>query len=140
GAKVRLEQLQGPAIVIDVRHIVSTENGVSPWITAEHVRAWENQHGSLNQGEVMLLYTGWDRYYTEGREGEKYVVRPVIHRDFPGWPAPSVDLVEYALSKGVRLLGVDAPSIGGAHQGAPAHEAAPSQGMLYIEGLTTIAK
>jgi isatin hydrolase len=140
GAKVPLEQLQGLAAVIDVQHVRSESNGVSPWVTAQHVQEWEAQHGSLNKGDIVLLHTGWDRYYTDGPEGEKYVVRPVVHKDFPGWPAPSVDLVEYVLSKGVRCLGIDAPSIGAAHDGRPAHEAGLSQNLLYIEGLTKLDK
>jgi isatin hydrolase len=142
GDKVPLAQLQGTAAVIDVSHLSrgenGGENGVSPWVTAQHVREWEARHGSLGKGDIILLRTGWDRYYTEGLEGEKYVVRPVVRKDFPGWPAPSVDLVEYALSKGVRCLGIDAPSIGAAHDGRPAHEAGLSQGMLYVESLTSL--
>ncbi len=124
--------------MIDVRHVASKQNGVSPWITAQHVRDWEAQHGALNPGDVILLLTGWDRYYAEGGEGEKYVTRPLVRKDFPGWPAPSVDLVEHALSRGVRCLGIDAPSIGAAHEGAPAHIAGLTKGLLYIESLTKL--
>ena len=140
GDKVPLEQLQGPAVVIDVRHVSSDQNGVSPWITAQHVRDWESDHGPLHEGEVVLLFTGWDRFFVDGAEGEKYVIRPVLRKDSPGWPAPSVDLVEYVLSRGVRCLGIDAPSIGAAHQGAPAHEAGLAHGILYVENLTNLER
>ena len=62
GEKVLLAQLQGPAAVIDVRHVASKQNGVSPWITAQHVRDWEAQHGALNPGDVSPGF--WDEVMT----------------------------------------------------------------------------
>jgi kynurenine formamidase len=138
--QVPLEQLQGPAVVVDVTDVEGSENGVSPWLTSWHLQRWEAQYGSLEPGEVLLLKTGWDRYYTTGAEGEKYMLRPAQRKDFPGWPAPSVDLVEYALSKGIRCLGMDVPSIGAAHDGVPAHQVGLGGGLLYIESLTNLDK
>lgn len=138
GDDVPLADLQGAACVIDVRHLTSGENGVSPWVTPDHVRQWEAQHGSLDARDVVLLRTGWDRYYVEGAEGEKYVTRPVLHGSFPGWPAPSAECIVYLLERGVRCLGIDAPSIGAVHQGAPAHQVGLSRGIRYVEGLTRL--
>src|SRR5258708_9025488 len=138
GDKVPLADLQGTAVVIDVRHLEGKENGVSPWITPQMVKDWETANGSLEPGEVVLLLTGWDRYYVSGDEGKKYTVRPVEKKDFPGWPAPSVELITYLFDKGVRCLGIDAPSIGAAHDGIPPHQAGLSRGMRYIESLTNL--
>ena len=65
-----LDQLMGPAAVIDVRHLIesaapgdTTHLAQSPVITAELVRAWEAEHGELEAGEIVLFRTGWsDRY------------------------------------------------------------------------------
>ena len=140
GDRVPLADLQGPAVVIDVRHLESHENGKSPWITRLLVRDWEQANGPLQAGEVVLFYTGWDRYYVTGDEGKKYVWRPVEKQDFPGWPAPSVELIEYLLARGVRCLGIDAPSIGAAHNGIPPHQAGLSRRMRYIESLTHLGQ
>lgn len=140
GDKVPLSDLQGTAACIDVSDLEGNENGVSPWITASHIRTWEGIHGVLHPNEVVLLRTGWDRYYVEGEEGLKYVMRPVDKGDFPGWPAPSVEAIEYLLEKGIRCLGIDAPSIGACHAGIEPHQAGLSRRMRYIEGLTNLDK
>ena len=89
GDRVPLEDLMGPAVVIDVRFLADTgEPGVSPFITADHVRGFEEEHGSLREGEVVLFRTGWDRYYVEGEEGEKYMRGSLVTGEYPGWPAP----------------------------------------------------
>src|SRR5688572_3706243 len=72
GDKVPLEDLMGPAALIDVRFLAG-EPGVSPFITADHVREWEEEQGALRAGDVVLFGTDWDRYYVEGDEGEKYM-------------------------------------------------------------------
>jgi kynurenine formamidase len=138
GEQVPLEWLQGPAAVIDVTHITSEENGVSPWITDQHVKAWETENGALSAGDVVLLRAGWDRYYVPGPEGEKYMQRAVVHKSFPGWPAPSADLANYLASKGIHCLGMDVPSIGAVQDGVSAHQAGLGKGLLYVESLTNL--
>ncbi len=138
GEQVPLEWLQGPAVVVDVTGIPNEQNGISPWITDQHIRDWEAQHGPLNAGEIVLLRTGWDRYYTTGAEGEKYTTRAVVRKDFPGWPAPSASLASYVASKGIHCLGMDAPSIGAVQDGISAHQAGLSKGLLYVESLTNL--
>ncbi len=138
GEQVPLEWLQGPAVVIDVSDIPSEQDGISPWVTEQHVRDWEALHGPLNAGEVVLLRTGWDRFYTTGPEGRKYVERAIVQKDFPGWPAPDAGMVDYLAGKGIHCLGMDAPSIGAVQEGASAHRAGLSKGVLYIESLTKL--
>ncbi|HEX2728644.1 MAG TPA: hypothetical protein VHM16_02750, partial [Rubrobacteraceae bacterium] len=40
--------------------------------------------------------------------------------------------------KGVKTIGIDAPSIGSAHDGVPVHQEGLSRGMRYIEILTNL--
>jgi kynurenine formamidase len=71
GDKVPLEDLMGPAVVVDVSFLSGQGGpGVSPFIEPDHVRHFEEEHGGLVEGEVVLFRTGWDRYYVEGEEGE----------------------------------------------------------------------
>lgn len=134
GDKVPLEDLCGPAVIIDVTALSDQgEAGRSPWITPEHIQAFEQTHGALQAGEVVLLYTGWDKYYVTGSLGETYSRQSVLFKQGPGWPAPSPEAVIYLHEKGIRCLGIDAPSIGAAHEGVPAHQEGLSRGMRYIE-------
>lgn len=141
GDKVPPTDLMGPAAVVDLRHLSEEEKpGVSPFITADHIHAWEEEHGALREGEVVLLYTGWDRYYVEGEEGLKYMHGSLVTLDFPGWPAPAPEMVLYLHECGVRTVGIDAPSIGSAHDPVPVHQEGLSCGMRYVEVLTNLGK
>ena len=141
GEKVPLEDLMGPAAVIDVRFLAEEgEPGISPFITAGHVEAWEAENGSLQAGEVVLFLTGWDRYYVEGKEGERYMHGSLVTGETPGWPAPAPETAIYLHERGVKTIGIDAPSIGSAHEGVPVHQEGLSRGMRYVEILTNLGE
>lgn len=137
GDRVPLDRLQGPAVVIDVRALnEGAHAGESPRVTPDMIDDWERRHGRLAAGEVVILHTGWDAYWTAGPEGEKFCARPVAARDFPGWPAPSAATVEHLFERGIRLVGTDAPSIGAVEEGASMHYAGLERDVLYVECLT----
>jgi kynurenine formamidase len=141
GDRVPLEDLMGPAVVVDVRFLSEEGRpGISPFITDEHVRGWEEEHGEVRAGEVVLFRTGWDRYYVEGEEGLTYMHGSLVTGDAPGWPAPSPEAVLYLHEKGVKTVGVDTPSVGAAHDGVPVHQAGLSRGVRYVEGLTNLGE
>jgi isatin hydrolase len=141
GDKVPLEDLMGPAVVVDVRFLAGRGGpGVSPFIEPDHVREWEEENGPLRAGEVVLFRTGWDRYYVEGEEGRKYMHNSLVTGEFPGWPAPSPGCAIYLHERGIKTIGIDAPSIGSAHDGVPVHQEGLSRGMRYVEILTNLGK
>jgi kynurenine formamidase len=131
----------GPAAVVDLRFLAEEEKlGVSPFITAGHLRDWEEEHGPLREGEVVLLRTGWDRYYTEGEEGLRYMHGSLVTGGSPGWPAPEPEMVLLLHERGVRTVGIDAPSIGSAHDPVPVHQEGLRRGMRYVEVLTNFGE
>lgn len=138
GEKVCLEDLIGPAAVIDVRFLNSPEgqSGVSPAITAEHIMSWESENGPIQAKDIVLFCTGWDCYYKVGDEGRQYAQGPLIFRDTPGWPAPEPETIIYLHKKGVKTIGTDAASLGSSHDGIPVHQEGLQRGFIYIEGLT----
>ena len=141
GDKVPVGDLMGPAVVVDVRFLQEEgEPGVSPFITADHLRAWEAENGEISAGEVVLLRTGWDRFYVEGDEGLRFMHGSLVTGDAPGWPAPSPDMAVYLHEKGVKLIGIDAPSIGSAHDGIPVHQEGLGRGLRYVEILTNLGE
>lgn len=137
GEKVPVRELMGPAVVVDATDLAgSSEDGVSPWITRSFLEAWEEREGRFAPGEVVLLRTGWDRRYLPGREGDAYARDALVLRQGSGWPAPEASAVLLLYDRGVRCLGIDAPSIGASHLGAPAHQEGLSRRMRYVEELT----
>jgi kynurenine formamidase len=140
--KVPLSQLIGPAAVIDVSDLMGTveEPAVSPLVTTEKILAWEAEHGALVSGDVVLLRSGWDKYYQRGAAGAAYVHDVVITGIGQAWPAPDVAAMELFVVRGVRCIGIDAPSIGPTQGDLPidVHIAGFSSGAVFVEGLTAL--
>jgi kynurenine formamidase len=140
GDQVDLARLCGPAAVVDLRDLAGQGGpGVSPWITAARLQAWEAEHGAFRAGDIVLLATGWSGHYRSGAAGRAYLHTPVVERSTPGWPAPDVAAIRLLADRGVTTVGADTPSMGAAHDGAPVHQEALGRGMLFIEGLCGLA-
>ena len=138
--RVPPEQLVGPAVVIDVRESIEVaEPGHSPRIDTEAIEAFEDAHGRIEAGEVVLIRTDWDRRYVAGPEGRHYIAECVAGRE-PAWPAPTAETVSLLLERGVRCLGVDTPSVGAADDAYPAHVAGLAHGLVYVEGLARLSE
>jgi len=134
-----LAKLIGPAAVIDVRHLDGqAEPGASPAITVAEVESWEEEHGDLEPGEIVLLLTGWSRHYVAGEAGRAFLHEPVVLGSRPAWPAPEAAVAVHLHERGVATIGIDAPSIGSAEEGNEVHRAGLSREMVFVEGLTNL--
>jgi isatin hydrolase len=141
GDKVKLGGLIGPAAVIDVTELTDTgDPGVSPEILPAHVERWEDEHGGLRKGEIVLFRSDWDRHYVDMPDGASYITSSFLLQREPGWPTPDEPALEYLLGKGITTIGIDGASIGSAHNGPSAHWYGLGRGMLYIELLTNLSK
>lgn len=85
-----LDRFVGPAIVADLRHLGADEP-IDP-------DALEPVRGSLRPGAVLLLHTGWSRYFDDY---PRYRVHP--------WLTP--DAARAVIDAGVRTVGIDALNI-----------------------------
>ena len=137
--RVALEQLMGPALVVDVRSLIgSAKDGASPRIEPSLLSSWEKEHGDIVPNDVVLFRSDWDDRYVTGPEGQRYVHRPLVFGDTPAWPAPSADAIEFLSARGVRCVGTDAVSMGPAEDGRATHVAGLSAGVVYIEALGSL--
>jgi kynurenine formamidase len=139
GEHVPLEQLQGPAAVIDCRPLRNDEPGISPRITVEYIEAWEAEHGALQPGDVVLCLCGWDRYFRPLPLGDAYSRHP-LEGHAPGWPAPTAEAVLYCHERGVRVMGTDASTIGAADDLESMHYAGLGNNLLFIESLARLER
>jgi kynurenine formamidase len=138
--RVPLEQLAGPAVVIDVtKSLPEAPPGHSPAIEVTVLEAFEAEHGRIEPGDVVILRTDWDQRYVAGDEGRRYVADAVAGRE-SGWPAPTADAVSLLVDRGVRCLATDTPSVGAVEDGHSAHIAGLAHGLVYVEGLTRLAE
>ncbi len=119
----------GNAVVVDV----SKKEGNVP-ITAEDIKEWEAKTNvTIQEGDAVLLYSGHDKTWNLGKEGEKFWNK--------GWPYLNKDGAEYLASKKIRLLGMEPMSID--QYGTtdyPAHHVILGNDIIIIENLKNLAQ
>ncbi len=136
--QIPLDQLTGPAVVIDVAEDLPGSPGVSPVITPAHIEEFEGRNGRLGAGDVVLFRTGWDSRYRPGRDGSAYCFDPLVLRSVPGWPAPEPPAMRLLVERGVRCVGTDSPSMGSTHDGGPVHREGLGAGVAFVEALSRL--
>ncbi|MDH5198759.1 MAG: cyclase family protein [Gemmatimonadota bacterium] len=105
---IPVEQLIGPAVVVDVSDRASPDY----LIGVSDLERWESQHGKMPEGAILLLHTGWGRFYADrtrylGTDVTGPEAVPLLH--FPGLdPVAAAWLVA---ERGVAAVGIDTPSI-----------------------------
>lgn len=144
--QVPLAQTCGRARVIDVTHLVGTTEKsqwpASPEITAAEIKRFEKQQGKLAAGDVVIFHCGHtDKYFKPGPAGTACIADPLNGKS-EGWPAPGPDAIVYLAQRGIRCVGIDAPSLGGVdpHRALTTYWALGSNDMVAVEFLTGVEK
>lgn len=135
-AAIPLEQLVGPAVVIDVSRQASADRDYR--LTRQDVLAFEARHGPVPQGAIVLLRTGWSRFWPDrlaylgdDTPGDASKLR------FPGYGAEAARLLVGDRKAGV--LGIDTASIDyGASSDFIAHRIAAARNVVNLENLTRL--
>lgn len=107
---VPLGRLVGPAAVVDVSDAAAEDADYR--VTVADLRAWEEAHGRMPEGAIVLLRTGWGRYWPDA---ERYLgtaergegALPELH--FPGLHPDAARWL--AERRSVAAVGLDTPSI-----------------------------
>ena len=106
--QVPLDQLVGRAVVIDVA--AKAEANPDYTLTREDVAAFEAKHGTIPEGAIVLLRTGWGsrwpdrkRYLGDDKPGD------VTHLHFPSYGRDAAQFL--VQTRQVGVLGVDTASI-----------------------------
>jgi kynurenine formamidase len=132
--RIPLEQLVAPAVVLDVAAQAAANRDYT--LTVADVEAFESRHGRIRPGTIVLLLTGWSRFYGERaayfgseREGDA----SDLH--FPSYGEDAARLL--VADRRVALLGVDTASIDhGASQDFRVHRLAAA---AQVPGLENVA-
>lgn len=99
------EQLFAPGVVIDIS--MQAEANADYALTLEDVTAWEAEHGAVPDGAVVLIHTGWGRFWTNYDRYKNQDARGGLH--FPGCTKAAAEFL--VTERSVRGLGIDTLSI-----------------------------
>ena len=134
--KVPLGNLVGHAAVIDVTDKTAADRNYL--LSADDVTAFEQQHGRIPAGSIVLLRTGWSRYWPDARA--------YLGDDTPGdaskleFPSFGEDAARVLVEeREVAVLGVDTASTDyGQSQDFPVHRIAAARNVSNLENLTNL--
>lgn len=132
-ADVPVERLIAPAIVLDVRSKVAADADYR--LAPEDVVAFEQAHGRIPDGAIVLLWTGWDARWPDRKA--------YFGDDTPGkadnlhFPSYGVDAARLLIEqRHVHVLGVDTASIDhGPSRTFDVHRLAAAHDVVGIENL-----
>ena len=108
--QVGVEQMHGPGVIVDVTQ--KSNDNRDYLVSVSDLENWEKQHGKIPDGAIILLNTGFGKYWDDhlrytgtlktGQEG-------VAELHFPGLdPQAAKWLVE---KRNIKAIGLDTPSI-----------------------------
>lgn len=131
-----LENLIAPGVVIDVSDNAAADPDYL--LTVEDVQDFESRHGRIPAGSIVLLRTGWSRFWPDAKRylGDD-TPGDASNLHFPSYGADAARLL--VETRGVALLGVDTASIDyGASRDFPVHRIAAAEDVGGLENLTNL--
>ena len=106
--EIPLQKLIAPAVVIDVRPSVAETHDYR--LSRKDLERWESRHGSIQQGAVVLLLTGWGQGWPDKSRylGSSTPADPkTLH--FPGFSKEAAEFL--VRERHVDGIEIDTPSI-----------------------------
>jgi kynurenine formamidase len=134
--QIPLEQLIAPAVVIDVSEKAAADRDYR--LTPEDVLAFEQRHGRIAPGTIVLLRTGWSRFWPDAKAylGDD-TPGDASKLSFPSYGAEAARLL--VEERGAGVLGVDTASIDyGRSTDFMVHRIAAARDVPGLENLTNL--
>jgi len=93
--RIPLETFYGPASVISLADSLKKTRGTPAKITPAML---EKFHDAFQEGERILIHTGWEKKYGESQY-------------FTSFPSLSVEAAQWIVKRNMKLLGFETPSV-----------------------------
>jgi kynurenine formamidase len=135
-ADIPLDQLIAPAVVLDIRS--KTERDRNYRLSRGDVEAFEREHGRIARGTIVLVRTGWSRFWPDRRAYLGDDRKGAEARlSFPGIGEDAARLL--VEERQVGVLGIDTASIDyGASTDFIVHRIGAARGVPNLENLTNL--
>jgi kynurenine formamidase len=122
--QIDLSSCVGPCAVIDISHEVHERSTLS----REDIEKFEEHHGPIEAGTIVMVYSGWDRYWDQK---EAYLNNNLF-------PSVSAKAAELLVQRNIAGLGIDTPSPDRPEEGFPVHALLLGAQKYIIENATNI--
>ncbi|MBK5297570.1 MAG: cyclase family protein, partial [Vicinamibacteria bacterium] len=135
-ADLPLQQLMAPAVVIDATRQAAADAAYR--VTRADVEAFEAAHGRIAPGTIVLVRTGWSRFWPDRKQ--------YLGDDTPGdasklrFPGYGEDAARFLVEqRQVAMLGIDTASIDyGPSTDFLAHRVGAAANVVNLENLTAL--
>jgi kynurenine formamidase len=132
---IPLKQLVGPAVVIDVSAACSKDPDYQ--LSPADIAAWEQRHGQIPSGAVVLARTGWAKFWPDRKR--------YLGSDKPGdvanlhFPGISPDAAKLFVARRVDGVGIDTASIDhGPSKDFRTHQVLNAAGIYGLENVANL--
>lgn len=127
------QQFFASGVVIDLTGPAAMDPDVR--LQREHIEIWERAHGRIPDGAVVLLNTGWGKFWSKVSRYQNRDVQGRMH--FPGYSAEAASfLVDQRKARG---LGIDTLSIDyGLSRDFAVHHVVNSHGRYGLENVARL--
>jgi kynurenine formamidase len=136
-ASIPLGRLIAPAVVMDMSEQVAKDPDFL--LEVAHIRAWEDEHGTLPDGGWLLYRTGWDARsndqddFLNVSDGRSHT--PGVSAECAAWLADEAPIVGF----GVETVGTDAGRAGELDPIFPCHDRLLGAGKCGLTQLQNLA-
>lgn len=125
-ADIPVIALVAPGVVIDVSSKLEPDYCVSE----DDIVQFEQQYGIIPQASIVLIYSGWGRYWQQAERYRNIDAAGIMH--FPRLSAAAAQLL---VDRGIHGIAVDTLSPDGSDYAFPVHHLLLGAGKFIIENV-----
>ncbi len=133
--QIPADRLVRPLAVLDVHERAGTNADYE--VGVEDIAAWENAHGTIPKGAVVMAYTGWEKRWETQESFRNQQSDGLTH--YPGFSLEAARFL--VISRGVVGLGIDTMSVDiGATTTYPVHLFTSQHSIYHLENVANLAE
>jgi kynurenine formamidase len=131
--EIPTERLVRPLAVINISHKAALNADYA--LTVEDIADWEDAHGHIPQGAIVLIRTGWGDRWNNPKAFRNEDENGVLH--FPGFSAEAAQFLVDA--RNVVGIGTDTMSVdAGSSKDYPVHQYCASRSVYHLENVANL--